>query len=168
MHFVGQDAISRPTRGSGRTLVSLSFVVWFVKFSDAPIENLVISGVKLLGSSQAYGFVQWLVLLTLLMYHLMNWSGDWQSYKGWNVRDKITMTAGFGPDASLVSKLEKTLHIVRENTRHNPEAEKAIERLDEIRNEVCRFNSFACWYILVWAVIPGLCCAIALFWDIVF
>lgn len=167
VHFLGQEAITRPTRGSGRTLVSLSFVVWFVKFSDAPIENLVISGVQILESSEAtYGFVHWVVLLALLAYHIVNWFGDWQSYKGWNVRDKITMTAGFGPDAALVSKIEKTLHIVRNNIgSKGKEGEIVLQRLDEIKNEVCRLNSFACWYIWLWGVVPFLCCAIALGWQ---
>ena len=34
MHFMGQEAISRPTRGTGRILVSLAIVIWAAKFYD--------------------------------------------------------------------------------------------------------------------------------------
>ena len=165
MHFMGQDAISRPTRGSGRTLVSLSFVVWFVKFYGASIENIVISGVSLPDSSNSYVLVQWIVMLPMLIYHLLNWWGDRSAYKGWNVREKVTSVAGFGPDTALVTRLDSILRIVKQNVGNSREIHIVIERLEEIKTEVCRLNKLACLYIWIWVVFPFSCCWIALLWP---
>ena len=120
MHLAGQDAISRATRASGRTLVSLSFVIWFVKFVDAPIGEIVISGVSLPESSSGYGFVQWIVMVPLFVYHVMNWSGDLLSYRGWNDRNKITLSAGFGSATGLMTRLDSVLRTVEEKYGSHP------------------------------------------------
>lgn len=161
MHFVGQDVISRATRGSGRTLVALSFVVWFVKFSEAPIENLVISGVTLPGSSHGYGFLQWIVLPLMLTYHFMNWWGDRYACKGWNDRNKVTDTAAFGAATRLMTLLESVLNIVKEN----PGSPQALMRLKEINTGVRDLHKFAQWYIWIWILFPTVCCIVALLWD---
>ena len=166
MHFMGQQVISRPTRGSGRNLVSLSFVVWFVKFYGAPIKNLVISGVELVDPSQDYDPVLWVGMLLLLVHHVMNWYGDVVSYKGWNIiSDKVTSTAGFGSDTGLVSRLDSVLQIVKEKIGNKSEQDIIPVRLDEIKNGIVRLNSFAFWYIVIWLGVPVAGCFIALFWN---
>ena len=167
MHFMGQQAISRPTRGSGRNLVSLSFVVWFVKFYGTSVKNLSISGVELVDPSQDYDLVQWVVMLLLLAHHVVNWYGDVVSYKGWNIiSDKVTSAAGFGSDTGLVSRLDSVLKIVKEKIGNESEQGIIPVRLDEIKNGVVRLNSFAFWYIVIWLGIPVVCCFVALFWDL--
>ena len=165
MHLAGQDAISRATRASGRTLVSLSFVIWFVKFVDAPIGDIVISGVSLPESSSGYGLVQWIVMVPLFVYHVMNWSGDLLSYRGWNDRNKITLSAGFGSATGLMTRLDSVLRTVEEKYGSHPNEESlAIHHLREINSQVRLLNSFAGLYIFLWIIFPVLCCGIALLW----
>ena len=101
-------------------------------------------------------------MLPLLIYHLMNWWGDRRAYKGWNVREKVTSVAGFGTDTALVTRLDSILRIVKEKI--GTDSKSAIKRLEEIKTEVCRLNTFACWYVWIWGVFPVVCCCIALFW----
>ncbi len=169
MRLVSQQAISRTTRGSGRTLVSLSFVVWFVKFYDAPIEDIVISGVGLSDSSRGYALVQWIVLVPLLAYHVLNWFGDWLSYRAWNDPTKVTATSGFGSATGLMSRLDSVLRTVQEKIidggNNTQEQRIAVDMLKEISSQVRLLGSFVGLYLLIWFLFPVACSAIALFWS---
>ena len=165
MHLAGQDVISRATRASGKTLVSLSFVVWFVKFVDAPIGDAVISGVSLPESNNGYGFVQWVVMIPLLLHHVMNWWGDRLSYRGWNDPTKITLSAGFGSATGLMTRLDAVLRTVKEKFgQSNGEESIAIHHLREINTQVRLLSTFAGLYILLWIGFPVVCCGISLLW----
>ena len=165
MHYFGQDAISRPTRRSARTLVSLSLVFWLIGFYTVPVEQLVISGISLPGAKEALSALRWVVLLFSFADHLMNWFADLLSYKAWNVRDKLTSRAGFGTDTGLMNKLESVILIVNEkmpDPSSSAERKIALSRLEEIKTEVWRLNSYAAWYLAVWIGAPALCCVVAL------
>ena len=164
MHYMGQEAISRPTRGTGRILVSLSFVIWFAKFYDVSFQDLEINGVTLPTANDGYVFVQWLIMVVLVASHFMNWWGDRVSYRGWNIRDKVTATAGFGTATALESRLASVLRTVEDKAGNQSEEYIAINMLKEIRTEVIRLNSFAGLYIWSWLVVPVLCCLVALLW----
>lgn len=165
MHFMGQQAISRPTRATGRMLISFAFAIWFVKYYGVPVINLNFNGLTL-PPDKKYALVQWIVMLPILAAHLVNWLGDRIAYKGWNIREKITSTAGFGTDTALVSRLDSILRIVKEKIGQQSEEHIAIRRLEEIRHEVIRLNSFAGLYIYCWnLLIPIGCCFTALFWP---
>ena len=134
MHFFGQEAVSRSTRRSARTLVTLSFAVWVISTFDVALNNLVIAGIRLDAASDALSVLKWVVLLFLLGDHIMNWFGDVLSYRAWNVRDKLTQTAGFGSDRGLINKLDAILQTVNEKiTQPGAEREIAMRRLDEIK-----------------------------------
>ena len=165
MHYFGQEAISRPTRRSARALVLLSFVVWIVSVYKLPIEDFAISGVALTGTDTAFAALRWVVLLFLLADHTMNCCSDVLAYKAWNVRDKLTATAGFGSDTGLMNKLDAVIQTVKEkmSSTSSDEREIALERLNEIRTELWRLNNFAAWYLGAWILIPTLCCIVALF-----
>ena len=90
MHFMGQEAISRPTRGAGRILIDLSFVIWFAKHYDVSFQELEFNGITLPAAEDGHVFVQWLVMVVLIASHVMNWWGDRVSYKGWNTRERVT------------------------------------------------------------------------------
>ena len=164
MHFMGQEAISRPTRGTGRILVSLSFVIWFAKFYDVSFQEFEFNGVTLPAAEDGYVFVQRLVMGVLIASHVMNWWGDHVSYTGWNIRDKVTAGAGFGSATRLVSRLDSVLRTVKEKAGDQSEENIALEMLKEIRSEVIRLNSFAGLYIWSWLFVPVVCSFVALLW----
>ena len=164
MRFMGQEAVSRPTRGTGRILVSLAFVIWFTKFYDIPLQELEVNGIGLPPADDGYVIVQWLATALLVGSHLMNWWGDHVAYKGWNIRDKVTAAAGFGSATALVTRLDSVLRTVKEKAGDQSEESIAIDMLREIRSEVIRLNTFAGMYIRSWLVVPVGCSVLALLW----
>ena len=156
MHFMGQQAISRPTRSTGRILITLSLTIWFINFYNVPIQNLELNAVKLPQDS-SYFVIQWVVMSFVLVSHIINWYGDHVARKGWNIVDKVTSTAGFGSDTALVTRLDSIIKIVKEKAGDKSEDSIAIiiDRLDEIKNDALRLNSYAWWYVNIWhLVIP--------------
>ena len=165
MHFMGLEAISRPTRSTGRILVSLSFAIWFIKFYDLPIEDFNFNGISFPQDS-SYFAIQLVVMLFVLISHIINWYGDHVARKGWNISDKVTLSAGFGTDTSIVSRLDSIIRIVKEKAGNESESSIIIDRLNEIKRETLGLDSFAWWYIYVWhLLIPVVICIMALFWP---
>lgn len=167
MHFMGQQAISRPTRGTGRILITFSLVIWFIHFYNVPIQNLDFNGITL-PQELSYVAIQWVVMLFALASHATNWYGDHLAWKGWNIEDKVTASAGFGPDTALVTRLDSILRIVREKAGDNSEDSVAMitDRLAEIKYDALKLNSYAWWYVYIWhLVIPVVFSIVALCWP---
>lgn len=164
MHFMGQSAISRPTRATGRLLVSVSLGIIFVKLYDIPIENINFYEITLPKDAELF-YIEIIVVCFILASHLINWYGDLVSYRGWNISDKITSTAGFGTDTGLISRLESILRIVKEKVGNESENHIVVNRLEEMRSDAVRINSIAWWYIYIWHLaVPVVVCAFALAW----
>lgn len=165
MHFMSQDAISRSTRVTARALMALALVIFFVKYYSVSIEgHLTVYGVTLT-SDVNYRFALWTFASLLFLGHVSNWYGDYVSYKGWNIREKVTSKAGFGSDTALVTRLDSVLQIVQEKVANGSEKHIAIQRLEEIKTEVIKLNSYAGWYVYGWNLVaPMVCCFGSLFW----
>ena len=167
MHFMGQQAISRPTRGTGRILITFSLAIWFINFYNVPMQDLELNGVKLPQDS-SYFVIQWVVMLFVLISHIINWYGDHVARKGWNIADKVTSTAGFGSDTALVTRLDSIIRIVKDGAGDKSEDSVAIiiDRLDEIKYDALKLNSYAWWYVYIWhLVIPVVFSIVALCWS---
>ena len=161
MHFMGQQAISRSTRGTGRVLIGFSIATWFVKFYDIPMQDLNVYGVQVGEISNHIVFH--MVLASFLMVgHVLNWYGDHLAYKRWNIADKVTLQAGFGTATALVTKLDSVLRTVEEKTGNDSERRIALDMLKEIRSEVISLNSFAWLCVYVWhLVVPVAACVVS-------
>ncbi len=165
MHFMGQQAISRPTRGTSRILLSLSFAIFFIKFYGVQLENLNFYGVRLPPDLE-YLTAQVVIMLFILTSHVVNWFGDHISYQGWNIEAKVTTAAGFGSDTALVTRLDSVIRIVKEKIGNEQEHNIILERLDEIRCSVLKVNSYAWWYIYFWHLfVPIVASITAVFWS---
>ena len=139
--------------------------LWFVKYHGVSISDLNINGVSL-PAGEDYGLVQWIVAVPIMLGHAINWYGDKLAYQRWNISDKVTSKAGFGSDTGLVSRLDSVLAIVREKTGSESEQHIAVTRLEEIRSDVIRLNTFSGWYIYLWNLAAPLGCSLtALFWH---
>ncbi len=134
MNFMSRQAISRPTRSTSRLLISLSFTVWLIKFYDVDIVDLKFSEITLPPNLYSTFYIG--ALSFLLINHLLNWYGNYISYKGWNIGDKETSVAGFGSDSSLTSRLISTLAFVRNECKNEKMKERILERLDEIKHDI--------------------------------
>lgn len=165
MRFMSQDAISRPTRVTARALMSFALLIAFIKYYGVDIPNqLNIYGVTL-PSDQNYHIVVWIVAIFLVLGHLSNWYGDRVSYKGWNIKDKLTATAGFGSSVALMTKLDSVLKVVKEKVGQESEKQIMNAHLDEIKTDVIRLNSYAGWYIYGWnLIVPVTLCVGTLIW----
>jgi len=86
MMFLGDEAISRATRVSSRTvlIVSATLFVFSMQWVTVP-EN------KILGLRFEVGYIDWAlraVVLYNLITHIVLWYGDYVGYRGWNIYGK--------------------------------------------------------------------------------
>ena len=126
--------------------------------------HLTIYGVTLPADGN-YKLAVWTLANLLFLGHLSNWYGDRVSYKGWNIRDKVTSTAGFGSDTALVTRLDSILQVIQEKVGDSSEEHLAIQRLEEIKTDVIKLNSYAFWYVYGWNLVaPMVLCFGALLW----
>ena len=166
MHFMGQQAISRATRATRRLLISLSFVVWFIRFYDVSIDNLEFYNIKLPTGNNSYYCLQQFFLIYSLLNHFGSWFGDYISYKSWNVVPRLTSTAGFGSDRDFTTKLDSVIKVVEEKIGTSSEHEIMLNRFRDIKKEIVNLNSYAGLYIWVWHLfVPIIVCLTALLWP---
>lgn len=169
MNFQGKEAISRPTRATGRTVLLFSFLLGLAGLGWIEVANNSLVGLKV----KEENFISLLQLLCGLsiIAHVVQWYSDYISYCGWNVTGK--MPGGSRWDAPSETKLQDLI----DEITVLPEGEKDIVKLsdrlkevevkiEELRWNIKNFDLFAKFYVFGWHLILPLGIAfIAFFID---
>ena len=164
---MGQQAISRPTRNSSRILITFSLAIWFINFYDVSFFHFKFYEITF-SPDLNYCIFQYILMGFILLNHIINWTGDLLSFKGWNTEEKVTMKAGFGSATSVVSRLDSILINIEEkiNNQHEDYLKQIYKQLKEIKNDIKKIYSFAILYIWGWyLIVPLAFFLIALIWP---
>ena len=110
MHFQGRELISRGTKATSRTLLSICFAKIFVVYFAVNISSAKIAGVDI--GEADLGLATSLLIIFLLVSHGISWIGDVLSFRRWNVSEKVSQMSGWGGggvDTHLLTKIDGVL-----------------------------------------------------------
>ena len=166
MSFPGEQATSRATRVSGRTLLGLPMVG-----SSIAWGWLDATGFSMAGLTFKVGFVESslaLLVAFLMLAHIVQWFGDLKSFNGWNIAGRKVIGLQDLSDTEAKSKLEalgRDLDRVLESrstaVKANSEQEQSLirvrdslpkvaELLPAFTKSVRGFGRFAFFYVYIW------------------
>ena len=83
MKFKGEEAITKPTRATARTVTILSLSFIFVEFGWLEIADSSVIGFKLAEESLSSAGV--FLIGAALVAHMVQWNGDRLAFDAWNV-----------------------------------------------------------------------------------
>lgn len=162
MNFHGQEAISGPTRATGRTVLFFALLLGLAGLGWIDVADTSLLGLKI----EPDKFVPLLQLLCVLsvLAHVVQWYGDYVSYRGWNVTGKMPGAGRW--DAPAETKLRDLTDKITVLPEGDLDIISVKERLDEIENEInilgWNMNSFDCFakfYVYVWHLVLPLTAA---------
>ncbi|WP_421904333.1 hypothetical protein [Mameliella sp.] len=166
MNFQGKDAISRPTRTTGRGVLLLSFLLGLAGLGWIEIADNTLLGL----SVKEDKFLPLLKLLCGLsvVAHLVQWFSDYISYRGWNVTGKMPGGSRFSAPSETklqdcVDGLADLLEKNREDQCLSSRLEKLEEQVKELRWDMRSFDIFSKFYVFGWHLCVPLGAAIVAF-----
>ncbi|SDZ26441.1 hypothetical protein SAMN05444004_1093 [Jannaschia faecimaris] len=166
MKFKGDEAVSRATRATGRTLLLLSFTLAIHKVGWIEVTEASVFGVRVVSGKLE-------TLLTVLIIgaaigHSIQWYGDKLSFDGWNVNGN---EIGVGRLDSRPTKrldgaafdLDRLNEWLTKNEKTDPDQiDRLVSEIGSINSKIDRFSKFAFVYFYIWhfAVPVGLAIAV--------
>lgn len=171
MNFLGQEAISRSTQTTGRTLLVLAFTLIVYKLGWIEAEEASIIGLRF--KDDTFGLIVSLVMGFVFIAHLVQWSGDFLSYESWNVDGrKISPAFRASPTETRLTMLIRSMSArLAEDEDPRRAGKEQIERLDQLteelrsfRRQLSHFGWFSFFYVYIWhLILPLSIAAIAVF-----
>ena len=175
MRLLGEQAISSPTRASGRSVLLISAILIMIQLDWANLDNLTVFEVGI-AEGKAEEALRWFAYF-LIFAHLVQWFGDYVSYRNWNV---------FGAEAALMrdiggrkeqNKLTAILEDLHNFSEAHSKGEKPVnssseqwgylvDDLKRLNRSVNQFNSYALFYVWIWHLgLPISVGAVAIYWS---
>ncbi|WP_282129359.1 hypothetical protein [Roseobacter litoralis] len=152
MIFHGQQAISPPTRATGRTVLFFALLLGLARVGWIDVADTSLLGLKV----EPEKFVPLLQLLGVLavVAHVVQWYGDFVSYRGWNVSGKQPADRFWN---SHETKLEAISKLASDSETGGVEKQKLLKQNDQIIREIAElrwsinsFGNFAKFYVFGW------------------
>jgi len=102
MHFKGKELISRSTHVAHRSLITVTTVTIISRYFELDLTDITVFGLSLTEGSIAP--ITFIILILLSINYILNYWGDYVSFKNWNTDDET----GKGFDEIAHTKLEAT------------------------------------------------------------
>jgi hypothetical protein len=175
MKFLGDEAISAPTRTSARSVLLTAAILVMVQVDWVDLEELKVFEVRI-AEGRAIAALQAFTAF-LMAAHVVQWWGDYLSYRNWNtIGSEIQQMASWGgrPDRT---KLDAVLRELVEMLQAAPENSSIMkmskEERDAVRTDlqvmarsVDVFGTYAWFYIWIWyGTLPILAGTLAIVWS---
>lgn len=153
MNFHGQEAISSPTRATGRTVLFFALLLGLAGLGWIDVADTSLLGLKV----QPDKFIPMLQLICILslIAHLVQWYGDHVSYQGWNVTGKLS---GIGRiEGASRTKLDDLSDpalgpgsLEAESEWDSRKLDRWASRIEEMCWNMKSFDYFAKFYVYRW------------------
>lgn len=133
LNFQGQQLVSRATYTSGRALTASALVVIVVHLFEIDVSGLNVLGVNLTPQDNSGAMI--VVIGFLALAHIVQWTGEYLSFKAWNTGKKV---GGGNPRGAggedLPTELEHVVqqmqHLVRHTQDRRSNPSKSNRHLD--------------------------------------
>lgn len=153
MNFQGKEAISRPTRATGRTVLFLALLLGLAGLGWIEVTQNPLFGLKIVSDK----FDPLLKLLCLLasIAHVVQWYGDFVSYRGWNVTGGLSGASRWGEASKTklydaIEEASKLTDAGQEYQELHSKVDSLSSQLDELHWNMGNFSSFAKFYVYFW------------------
>ncbi|MEM8824772.1 MAG: hypothetical protein AAGF30_14295 [Pseudomonadota bacterium] len=169
MNFLGEEAISRPTRATGRALLIFAFTLVIQKLGWIEVADTSVVGLRF--AEDRLEVVLSILTAALTIAHIVQWNGDRLSYSAWNIEGR--RLGGPRWDApskthlsGLVYDLDSQLRDAGEENGHNLDITKLLQELRLLNQRVTSFRDYSFFFVYVWhMIVPVGAALIALCWG---
>ena len=165
MNFLGSEAISRPTRATGRAALFLALLLGLAGIGWIQAEQNSLIGITVSKDK----FIQLLKLLCMLscLAHVVQWYSDYVSYCGWNVEGRLTADLHWVHNKTKLDSFLEAVSRLNEDKQDWPKVSLNLSELctqvDELNWSIRSFDRFAKFYIFGWHLLLPLGAAGAAF-----
>lgn len=176
MTFLGQAAITAPTRTTARALLVTAALLGMVRLGWVAVDGLTVFEATL-AEGRAEAVLRWLVGF-LIAAHAVQWVGDFLSYRAWNVlgaeRARGRDIARRKYQSRLSAAVEDALHLVDAPTSGSEISVWSDDRRAHVREDLrtlsgsmARFSLYALFYVWLWyGALPVLAACAAIAWSL--
>lgn len=152
MNFQGKEAISRPTRATGRTVLFLALLLGLAGVDWINVADNSLVGLKV----NEHKFIPLLEVFCIVaaVWHVVQWYSDFLSFRGWNITGGTPRTSFLKPS---MTRLERVADLIMNLSEVKNDLETLPTQIEQIRRELSgldwsirKFNTFARFYVYCW------------------
>lgn len=170
MNFKGEQAISRPTRATGRTVLIVSLTLFLFKLGWIETADASIVGLRF--AEGKFETIATGILGLALLAHLVQWTGDLFSYQAWNINGRKMGAPRWGTSKDQLDgffyDLEVSLNRIQDptNEQENLDLTGLQRNLSLLTNSLSRYRRFMLFYFYIWHMaVPILAAVVTLAWP---
>ena len=155
MIFHGEQAISRSTRATGRTVLILAASQLFTQWGWIDVSRASVVG--LVFTPDGFPKVLGILLVLAMIAHVVQWFGDYQSFRGWNFAGKQLGAPRWGANLQRLEGLIADLKSLSEKDKLDERATKELSNIvaeaEVLNTSLHSFEGYARFYVVGWHLI---------------